>query len=235
MGDPLLEPEYSWNADLSYNRMLGKHNMILTGFVRSANNAIYRVNRLDYRLANKGGVLLRSYTNAGNQLAAGGELGFNFDILSKVKLFAGGSLYRFSVESNETLFGDQSSSSSLNWDAKTNLTWTLTKPLKFTLDYSYTSPTVTPQGENIEFQMMNAALNYTPEKLQGWSFYAKMLDVMGTNQSGGFTGATANGMAVFQRDWVYDYEGRIVEIGASFTFNQSKETAKQRLIGNEYF
>jgi len=235
MGDPLLEPEYSWNADLSYNRMLGKHNMILTGFVRSASNAIYRVNRLDYRLANKGGVLLRSYTNAGNQLAAGGELGFNFDILSKVKLFAGGSLYRFSVESNETLFGDQSSSSSLNWDAKTNLTWTITKPLKFTLDYSYTSPTVTPQGENIEFQMMNAALNYTPEKLQGWSFYAKMLDVMGTNQSGGFTGATANGMAVFQRDWVYDYEGRIVEIGASFTFNQSKETAKQRLIGNEYF
>jgi hypothetical protein len=94
---------------------------------------------------------------------------------------------------------------------------------------------VTPQGENIKFQMMNAALNYTPEKWQGWSFYAKMLDVMQTNQSGGFTGATDNGMKVFQRDWVYDYEGQIIEIGASFTFNQSKETVKQRLIGDEYF
>lgn len=235
MGDPLLESEYSWNADLSYNRLLGKHSMNLTGFVRSATNAIYRVNRLDYKLANKGGVLLRSYTNAGSQLAAGGELGFNFDISDKIKLFAGGSLYRFSVESNETLFGDQSSSSSLNWDAKTNLSWAITRPLKFTLDYSYTSPSVTPQGENIEFQMMNVALNYTPEKLQGWSFYAKMLDVMQTNQSGGFTGATDNGMKVFQRDWVYDYEGQILEIGASFTFNQSKEKAKQRLIGDEYF
>ena len=235
MGDPLLEPEYSWNADLSYNRLLGKHSMTLTGFVRSANNAIYRVNRLDYGLDNEGGVLLRSYTNAGSQLAAGGELGFNFDILSKVKLFAGGSLYQFSVESNEELFGDQSSSSSLNWDAKTNLTWEIVDPLKFTLDYSYRSRTVTPQGEDIEFQMMNVALNYTPEKLQGWSFYAKMLDVMQTNQSGGFTGATANGMNVFQRDWIYDYEGQIIEIGASFTFNQSKEKAKQRLIGNEYF
>ena len=235
MGDPLLEPEYSWNADLSYNRLLGKHSMTLTGFVRSTTNAIYRVNRLDYGLANVGGVLLRSYTNAGSQLAAGGELGFNFDILSTVKLFAGGSLYQFSVESNEELFGDQSSSSSVNWDAKTNLTWKIADPLKFTLDYTYTSPSVTPQGENIEFQMMNAALNYTPEKWQGWNFYAKMLDVMQTNQSGGFTGATDNGMKVFQRDWVYDYEGQIVEVGVSFTFNQSKETVKQRLIGNEYF
>jgi hypothetical protein len=207
----------------------------LTGFVRTANNAIYRVNRLDYGLANKGGVLLRSYTNAGSQLAAGGELGFNFDISDKIKLFAGGSLYRFSVESNEELFGDQSNSSSLNWDAKSNLTWQITAPLKFTLDYSYTSPTVTPQGENIKFQLVNAALNYTPEKWQGWSFYAKMLDVMQTNQSGGFTGATDNGMKVFQRDWVYDYEGQIIEIGVSFTFNQSKETVKQRLIGDDYF
>ena len=235
MGDPLLEPEYSWNADLSYNRLLGKHTMILTGFVRSATNAIYRVNRLDYGLANTGGVLLRSYTNAGNQLAAGGELGFNFSFFSKVKLFIGGSLYQFSVESNERLFGDQSSSSSLNWDAKSNLTWTITAPLKLSLDYSYKSQTVTPQGEDLEFQMMNIALNFTPEKLQSWSFYAKMLDVLQTNQAGGFTGATANNMDVFQRDWVYDYEGQIVEIGASFTFNQSKEKVKQRLIGDEYF
>jgi iron complex outermembrane recepter protein len=235
MGDPLLEPEYSWNADLSFNRMLGRHTMILTGFVRQASNVIYRVNRLDYDLANTGGVLLRSFTNAGSQLAAGGELGFNFDILRKIKLFMGGSLYRFSVESDETLFGDQSSSSSLNYDAKTNLTWAIVAPLRFTVDYSYKSNSVTPQGEDFEFQMMNFALNYTPEKLQGWRFHAKLLDVIGTSQEGGFNGATSNGMKVFQRNWVYDYEGQIVEVGASFTFNQSKEKAKQRLIGNEYF
>ncbi len=149
MGDPLLEPEYSWNADLSYNRLLGKHNMILTGFVCSATNAIYRVNCLDCGLANIGGVLLRSYTNAGSQLAIGGELGFNFDILSKVKLFFGGSLYQFAVETNETLFGDQSSSNSLNWDAKSNLSWEIRKPLKFTVDYFFRAKTVTPQGEDL--------------------------------------------------------------------------------------
>jgi hypothetical protein len=235
MGDPLLEPEYSWNADLSYNRLLGAHTLILTGFIRSAPNAIYRVNRLDYDLANIGGVLLRSYTNAGSQLAAGGELGLNLFFFNRVKLFLGGSLYQFSVESNESLFGDQSNSSSLNWDAKSNLSWEIINPLELTIDYSYKSQTVTPQGEDVEFQMMNLALNFTPSKLPGWNFYAKMLDIIGTNQSGGYTGATAGETNVFRRDWIYDYEGQIFEIGASFTFNQRKEKEKQKLIGDDYF
>jgi outer membrane receptor protein involved in Fe transport len=235
MGDPLLEPEYSWNADLSFNRQLGAHTLMLTGFVRSATNAIYRVNRLDYDLANIGGVLLRSYTNAGNQLAAGGELGFNFFFFNRVKWFVGGSLYQFSVESNETLFGDQSESSSLNWDAKTNLTWEIIDPLELTLDYSYKSESVTPQGEDVEFQMMNIALNFSPKKIKGWSFYTKMLDVIGTNQSGGYTGATAGQTDLFRRYWIYDYEGQIVEVGATFTFNQRREKEKQKIIGNEYF
>lgn len=235
LGDPLLEPEYSWNADLSYNRLLGRHNMMLTGFVRSASNVIYRVNRLDYNLANTGGVLLRSYTNAGSQLAVGGEVGFNFDIFSKVKLFLGGSLYQFSVESNESLFGDQSRSNSLNYDAKTNLSWQIASPLRFTIDYSYRSSSVTPQGENHEFQMMNVALDYTPAKMQGWRFHAKMLDVAGTNQEGGYTGATANGMQIYRRDYGNDYTGQIIEVGASFTFNQSREKSRQDQIGDEYF
>jgi len=235
MGDPLLEPEYSWNADLSYNRQLGRHNLMLTGFVRSASNVIYRVNRLNYDLANTGGILLRSFTNAGSQLAAGGEIGFNFDLFSKVKLFMGGSLYQFSVESDQTLFGDQSNSHSLNYDAKTNLTWEIFAPLKLTLDYSYRSNSVTPQGEDFDFQMMNLAFNYTPVKLPGWSFHARVIDVIGTNQEGGYTGATSNNLKVFRRDWVYDYEGQIIEVGASFTFNQRQERKRKDQIGNEFF
>ena len=235
MGDPLLEPEYSWNADLSYNRNLGAHSLILSGFVRSASNAIYRVNRLEYDLANTGGILLRSYTNAGSKLAAGGELGMNFFFFSRLKLFLGGSLYQFSVESNERLFGDQSTNSSLNWDTKSNLSWEIIGPLEVTLDYSYISKSVTPQGEDLAFQMLNIALNFTPKKLQGWSFYGKMLDIMGTNQSGGYTGATEGLTNVFRRDWVYDYEGQIVEVGASYTFNRRQQQKQLKMIGDEYY
>jgi len=235
MGDPLLEPEYSWNADLSYERVLGDHNMSLTGFLRSTTNAIYRVNRLDYDLANTGGVLLRSYTNAGNQLAVGGELGFNLFFFERIKWFVGGSIYQFNVESNESLFGDQSSSSSLNWDAKSNLSWALFDPLKLNVDYSIKSRTVTPQGEDLQYQILNLALTYTPDKLEGWNFYIKMLDIAGTNQSGGYTAATEGPTAVFRRDWVYDYEGQIFELGFSWTFNQQKAKEKQEIIGNKYF
>jgi len=235
MGDPLLEPEYSWNSDLSYNRVLGKHAFTLTGFVRSATNAIYRVNRLDYDLANIGGVLLRSYTNAGSQLATGGELDLNLFLFNQLKIFAGGSLYQFSVESNEELFGDQSSSSSLNWDIKSNLSWQIIPPLELTVDYLYTSNTVTPQGENIAFQMMNVIMLYTPERRTDWRFYIKMLDVLGTDQSGGFTGATEGATKLFRRDWVYDYEGQILELGATFTFNKLQEERKLKMIGTDYF
>ena len=235
MGDPLLEPEYSWNADLVYTREMGEHDMSLGGFVRTTSNAIYRVNRLDYDLANTGGVLLRSYTNAGNQLAAGGELGFNFFFLDRIKLFLGGSLYQFNVESKESLFGDQSSSRSLNWDAKSNLSIMIFDPLKLTLDYSIKSQTVTPQGEDLQFQMLNVALNYSPERLEKWNFYAKLLDVAGTNQAGGYTAATEGTVDVFRRDWVYDYEGQILEIGASWTFNEQKSKEQHQIIGNKYF
>ncbi len=236
MGDPLLEPEYSWNADLSYNRYLGSHSYTLTGFLRSASNAIYRVNRLDYNLANPGGVLFRTYTNAGNQLAVGSELGVNLFFFNKLKIFTGGSIYQFAVKSNENLFGDQSSSSSLNWDAKTNLSLTIIDPLTITLDYSYVSESVTPQGESLPFQMMNIALNFRPNRLNGWNFYAKMLDVVGTNQSGGHIKATEGLTSVLRRGYVYDYEGRVVEFGATYTFNyRDQQRQQRRIIGTEYF
>ena len=169
------------------------------------------------------------------QLAAGAELGFNFFFFDRVKLFLGGSLYQFNVESNENLFGDQSSSSSLNWDAKSNLSWAIFGPLTLTMDYSIKSRTVTPQGEDLQYQIFNLALTYTPEKLEGWSFYAKFLDVAGTNQAGGYTAATEGSTDVFRRDWVYDYEGQILELGFSWTFNQQKAKEKQKIIGDKYF
>jgi hypothetical protein len=139
------------------------------------------------------------------------------------------------VESNESLFGDQSSSSSLNWDLKSNLSLQLFDPLKLTADYSIKSETVTPQGEDLQYQVLNIILTYAPEKLERWSFFAKMLDVAGTNQAGGYTAATEGSTDVFRRDWVYDYEGQIMEIGATYTFNQRKAKEKQDLIGEEYF
>ncbi|TRX70586.1 outer membrane beta-barrel family protein [Carboxylicivirga sp. M1479] len=235
MGDPLLEPEYILNAELNYTRKFGKNNMTLTGFYRGVDNAIYRVNRVAYDMGNPGGVLLRSYTNAGNQTSVGAELGVNVDLLSKVKLFVGGSLYDFNVIADDELLGESRDSRSTNWNIKTNASWMMTDPLKLTVDYSIKSGSVTPQGESLQFQALNAAINYKPQRLSGWTFSAKVLDILGTNQAGGYTAAYEGDQVLLRRDYVYDYEGQIVEIGISYSFNSKKQKAQKKHIGDDYF
>ncbi|MCT4586261.1 MAG: TonB-dependent receptor [Carboxylicivirga sp.] len=235
MGDPLLEPEYTLNAELNYTRRFGNNNVTLTGFYRGVNNAIYRVNRVAYDMGNPGGVLLRSYTNAGNQKALGAEMGMNFDLLKKVKLFVGGAVYDFRVIADDELLGESRDSRSTNWNLKSNASWMITDPLKLTVDYSIKSGSVTPQGESLQFEALNAAINYKPKKLNGWAFSAKMLDIMGTNQAGGYTAAYEGEQILLRRGYVYDYEGQIVEIGVSYSFNNKKQKAQRKHIGDDYF
>ena len=235
MGDPLLEPEYILNTELNYTRRFGKNNVTLTGFYRGVNNAIYRVNRVAYDMGNPGGVLLRSYTNAGNQTALGAEIGMNFDLANKVKLFVGGAVYDFQVIADDELLGESRDSRSTNWNVKTNASWMITAPLKLTVDYSIKSGSVTPQGESLQFESLNAAINYKPEKLRGWTFSAKVLDILGTNQAGGYTAAYEGEQILLRRDYVYDYEGQIVELGISYTFNNKKLKKQRKNIGDDYF
>lgn len=234
MGDPLLEPEYILNTELSYTKDLGKHNFTLTGFYRGVDNAIYRVNRVAYDMGNPGGVLLRSYTNAGNQRATGAELAFNIDLYEQVKWYIGGALYDFRVIADDELLGESRNSQSTNWNIKSNVVWNISKPLKLTVDYAIKSGSVTPQGESLKFQALNAVINYAPTQLKGWSFSAKMLDILGSNQAGGYTAAYEGNQILLRRDYVYDYEGQIVELSASYSFNYKKQKTK-KLIGDEYF
>jgi len=235
MGDPLLEPEYLLNAELNYQRKFGAHDLSLSGFYRGVDNAIYRVNRVAYDMGNPGGVLLRSYTNAGDQRALGLELGLNLDLINKVKLYAGATLYDFRVIADDELLGESRDSHSTNWNIKTNLNWHINKALKLNIDYSYQSGSVTPQGKSLQFEALNAALNFRPPKWQGWSFSAKILDLLNSNQAGGYTAAYEGDQILLRRDYIYDYEGQIIELGARYTFNSKSIKTPQKLIGLDYF
>lgn len=235
MGDPLLDPEYILNAELNYTRRFGKSNMTLTGFYRGVDDAIYRVNRVAYDMGNPGGVLLRSYTNAGSQKALGAEMGLNLNLHDNLKIFAGGALYDFRVIADDELLGESRNSKSTNWNIKSNATWTIVDPLKLTVDYSFNSASVNPQGESLKFEALNAAITFTPEKWQGWTFTAKMLDVLGTNQAGGYLAAYDRQQILLYRGYVYDYEGQILELGVSYSFNNKKLKTQRKLIGDEYF
>ncbi|MCG8581527.1 MAG: hypothetical protein MI866_16500, partial [Bacteroidales bacterium] len=82
---------------------------------------------------------------------------------------------------------------------------------------------------------LNAAFNYKPEKLKGWTFSARMLDILGTNQAGGYTAAYEGEQILLHRGYVYDYEGQIIEIGVSYSFNNKKQKTQRKHIGDDYF
>lgn len=242
VGDPDLEPEYLSNIEMSYNKKIGKQNFVLTGFYRGTDNAVFRVNTI-YANDELGDldpdhnkVLVRSYTNAGNTTALGAELNANIVASSKVKVFLGGSLYHYAVKAD--VFGYKEDNSSTNWNLKGNMNWLMMQSLKFTADFDLKSATVTAQGQDELFYMANAAVNYSPQKLKGWDFSLRVLDILASNNKGLSTRAfDSNSQEIFYQDTEYRRQGPIVELGISYAFNMKGKSRKKAdsTFGKEQF
>lgn len=232
VGDPALEPEYITNVEMTYDKSIGDQNFALTGFYRGTENAVFRVNTV-YQEEN---VLIRSYTNSGNTQSLGAELNSNIIAGEKVKVFLGGSLYNYRVEGD--IFGYQEKNESTNWSVKGNANWLLTDNLKFTVDFNLKSATVTPQGENELFYMANAAINYAPQKLGGWSFALRGIDLLASNIQGLNTRAyNSEGVQIFYQEVQYNRYGPILEFGVNYALNMNGKSKKKdkRTFGDEQF
>ena len=222
VGDPALKPEYLTNLELSINKKLGKQNIVLTGFYRGTNNAVFRVNTI----FEEENVLIRSYTNSGNTQAIGAELNANLQAGKIAKFFMGGSLYNYRIQGD--IFGYQEDNNSLNWSFKTNMNLLISKSLKFTLDFDMMSATVTAQGKNELFYMSNSALSYSPKKLKTWNFNFKVLDILGSNVKGLNTRAfNAAGDQIFFQETKYLRYGPIAEFGISYDLNMNGKSGKK--------
>ncbi len=222
VGDPELKPENLTNLELSLDKRMGKQNVTLTGFYRGTDNAIFRVNTV----FEEENVLIRSYTNSGNVKALGAELNANFVAGKFAKFFLGGSLYNFKVQGD--VFGFKEDNSSTNWSLKGNTNLSLTRELKFTLDFDFRSATVTTQGRDKLFYAANTAFNYTPRKLAGWDFGLKVLDILRSNVTALNTRAfDTAGTQIFFQEVEYDRYGPIVELTASYSFNVNGKSGKK--------
>lgn len=232
VGDPELKPEYLTNFELSLDKKLGKQSIILTGFYRGTDNAVFRVNTV-YDVEK---VLIRSYTNSGNVKAMGAELNANLIAGKFAKFFVGGSLYNFNVQGD--VFGFKEDNHSTNWSLKGNANFLLTKELKFTVDLDMRSATVTTQGRNESSFISNVALNYIPKKLKGWDFSAKVLNLFNTNQDALNTRAfDTSGTQIFYQEVEYDRFGPIVEFSVSYSLNMNGKSGKKvdSTFGKEQF
>lgn len=232
VGDPALEPEYLTSVELAFNNKAGKHNINLTGFYRSTNNAVFRVNTV-YEKEN---VLIRSYTNSANTRATGMELALNFDASPFARFLLSSSVYNFKVEGD--IFGYKENNRSTNWTLKGNANFILTKSLKLTVDFEMKSATVTAQGRDEMFYLANTSLNYTLKRLKGWDFSLKGLDILRSNLTGLNTRAyNAGGTQIFYQEIEYDRYGPIVELNVSYAFNMKGKSGKkiESSFGKEQF
>ena len=232
VGDPALQPEYLNLLELSFGQDLGKQEISLTGFYRGTNNAIFRVNTV-YEEEN---VLIRSYTNSGNTTALGAELNANLVAGSRAKFFLGGSLYNYRIDAD--IFGYQENNKSVNWSLKGNMNLMLTAVLKLTVDFDLRSATVTAQGRNDMLYMANAALNFTPVKLNGWDFSLRVLDFLSSNDTGLNTRAyNMDGIQIFYQETLYERYGPIGEITVAYAFNSKSNSRKKTdsTFGKEQF
>ncbi len=242
VGDPTLKPEYLNNVELTLEKNIGKQNISLVGFYRGVENAVFRVNTVTNEIPsvlailNKEEVLIRSFTNAGNSSSTGLELNANLDLHPKLKMYLGGSVYNYSVKGD--IFGYKVNNSSVNWSAKSNLNYFISKELKFTADFSFRSATVTAQGQNDLFYMANTAFSYAPKQWSGWEFSLKGLDLLGSNIEGLDTRAyNKKGEEIFYQETTYYRYGPIAELGISYSFNSKAKARKaaESVIGKEQF
>jgi outer membrane receptor protein involved in Fe transport len=241
VGDPELEPEYMLNAELSFDQKIKKHSFNLVGFYRGVDNAVFRVNTITNENPEVFAVigeevLIRSYTNAGNSQSFGAELNANIDAGKYAKLFIGGSLYNYRVKGD--IFGYRVNNSSTNWSLKANLNLMVTKELKFTADFNLKSATITAQGQNDLIYLANSALSYSPSKLKGWDFSLRLLDMLDSNVEGLDTQAfNKDGEEIFYQTTDYFRNGRIAELGISYSFNAKGKNRKksETTFGKEQF
>ncbi|MEI6866374.1 TonB-dependent receptor [Flavicella sp.] len=241
IGDPNLESEYLNNIEFSYETNIGKQNINITGFYRGTENAVFRVNTTTTAIENESiheilqeDVLIRFYTNAGNSTAIGGELTANLFISSWAKLLVGGSLYNFIIKGD--VFGYAVDQESTNWSLKGNMNIDMSKETSVTFDYNYKSATVTSQGSNDYFQMANISFNYSPEKLEGWDFSLRGLDLLSSNLQYLDTNAyNKDNQQIFYQETEYHRNGPIVELGVTYTFNNVKSKKVKKASAEDHF
>jgi len=230
VGDPSLKPEYASLAEVSYTKGIGDSELTLTGFYRLTNNAIYRVNTVltedetDWYHGNS--VLIRSYTNSGNNQALGGELTADFKLTKWWKLYLGGSLYHFTIQGE--IFEFEVDQQSTNWTLNANTSISLASQFKLYWALSVQSATVTAQGSDELFYMSDASVSWTPKKVSNLNLQFKVLDTFSSNDKGLTTGGyDETGTQVFYQTTTYHRYGPILELNLSYTLNTSLQKKKK--------
>lgn len=178
VGDPNLLPEYIDVTEAGVVKDFDNHSVFINIYHRHTKNIINRVNAV-YNDT----ILTRTYTNAGSANAIGLEAGADLTLTEWWTLFAGGTLYRYTIKG--AVFQSAVNTTSTNYSINATTTFRFLSTVSLQLAVNYTSATVTAQGEDSRFLTPSATLKKTMFKGQGsisvqWQNID--LGLLGTNQ-----------------------------------------------------
>lgn len=139
-GNPELEPEFSHNLELNYQKYFGYSFLTLESYYRLTNNKMTRVQELD-----ENGVMYMTMENINNDRSLGVEASANIKVNSWFTINPIASVYDYRL--NKTGEGDEDSTrSSTNWNASIEFAADLKTNTKIRLNGNYDSPSVTVDG-----------------------------------------------------------------------------------------
>ena len=153
-GNPSLKNEYIDSYELSYQILFGKNTFSIDIYDRKTNNKIERVKK---SYPDQDNVILQTSENVGFDNSLGTELMFGFDLYKWLRLDLMGNIYSYKIEGefeyeiNDSIFIEDFSEESFNWNTRINATFKLGKNSRIQLNNMYNSPSVSAQGEREGF------------------------------------------------------------------------------------
>ncbi len=140
-GNPELEPEFSHNMELNYQKYFGYSFITIESYYRLTENKMTRVQEL-----NDEGVMEMTMANINNDRSLGVELNANIKVNDWFTINPVATVYDYRLnQKNDD--GEDETRSSTNWMGSIELAANLKTGTKIRLNGNYDSPTVTTDGE----------------------------------------------------------------------------------------
>ena len=177
IGNPGLTPEFITMAEINYNQVLTKGNMLLTLFFRNTQNPLTPYN---HALATDSSVVVSTFINGKQSNTFGMDNTFKYALFKGLDATWNMNLYYTIIDAsyNNTTISNQG----FYYNTKLNLIYHLPKNFSVQLSGSYESPKIIPQGKTKEVYYADCGISKEIKKFITLTF--SVSDIFDTKGQG---------------------------------------------------
>tara|TARA_Y100001972_G_C7656735_1_gene330732 strand:- start:396 stop:2855 length:2460 start_codon:yes stop_codon:yes gene_type:complete len=217
-GDPELLPEFIDLVELGFIKDFSAHSIYATAYFRDVKNVVNRVNTIY-----NDSILNRIYSNVGDAVSLGMEVGSDLQLTEKWNAFIGGNLYHYKLDG--TFDNRPVNTSSWIYNINMNTTVKFTKDFSLQWTLNYISDRITAQGEDSRYLSPNLTLQkkFLDDRLTATLQWLNMdMGLLDTNEQRITTWRDGE----FYTTTNYVYEVDQVILNLSYAINSGKNRAK---------